>query len=246
LPSLTRSPPAPSLLVVIPAHNEAASIAGVLQDLARHVRADRLVVSDASSDDTAAIARAEGAEAIELPQQIGAWGATQTGLRLAQRRGYGRVATVDGDGQHAASSLPGLLAAQLETGADVVIGTFPERLSGARRLAWVWFRALTGLGIEDLTSGLRLYGPRAIALLSRPEATLLDYQDVGVLLLLRKYGLTVHEVPVTMYPRNAGHSRVFGSWLTVARYMAQTTLLCIARIGRFGGPRPLPAGPGSE
>lgn len=232
--------------MVIPAHNEAASIARVLQDVAQHVRADRLVVSDASSDATADIARAEGAEAIELPQQIGAWGATQTGLRLAQRRGYRCVATVDGDGQHAPSSLPDLLQAQRETGADVVIGTYPQRLSGARRLAWVWFRALTGLGIEDLTSGLRLYGPRAIDLLSRAEATLLDYQDVGVLLLLRKYGLTVHEVPVTMYPRHAGHSRVFGSWLTVARYMAQTTLLCIARVGRFGGIRPLPAGPDSE
>jgi hypothetical protein len=242
LPSLTRSPPARTLLVVIPAFNEAASIGPVLQDLARHVRGDRLVVSDASTDSTASIARAAGAEAIELAQQIGAWGATQTGLRLAHRRGYDLVATVDGDGQHAPESLLALLDAQRETGADVVIGTFPERLSGARRLAWAWFRALTGLGIEDLTSGLRLYGRRAIALLSESEATLLDYQDVGVLLLLRKYGLKVHEVPVTMYPRHAGHSRVFGSWLTVARYMAQTTLLCIARIGHFGAPRPLPAG----
>lgn len=246
MPPLTRVPGTAPLLVVIPAFNEAESIARVLQDLALHVPGDRLVVSDASSDGTAAIARAEGAEAIELPQQIGAWGATQTGLRLAQRRGYERVATVDADGQHAPRSLLALLQAQRETGADVVIGTFPERLSGARRLAWAWFRALTGLGIEDLTSGLRLYGPRAIELLSRSEATLLDYQDVGVLLLLRKYGLTVHEVPVTMYPRHSGHSRVFGSWFTVARYMTQTTLLCIARIGRFGGARPLPAAPGPE
>ena len=244
--SLTRGLPARPRVGVITAFNEAASIGRVLQELALHVPGDCLVVSDASTDDTAAIARAEGAQAIELPQQIGAWGATQTGLRLAQRRGYELVATVDGDGQHAPSSLPALLQAQLETGADVVIGTFPERLSGSRRLAWAWFRALTGLGIEDLTSGLRLYGRRAIEVLARPEATLLDYQDVGVLLLLRKYGLTVHEVPVTMYPRNSGHSRVFASWLTVARYMAQTTLLCIARIGRFGGPRTVPVAPRSR
>jgi hypothetical protein len=122
-----------------------------------------------------------------------------------------------------------------------VIGTFPQRLSGPKRLAWAWFRALTGLGVEDLTSGLRVYGPRALQVLASPEATLLDYQDVGVLLLLRKYGLTVHEVPVKMHPRRAGQSRVFSSWWTVARYMAQTTLLCIARIGRLGGPRPVPA-----
>ena len=77
-----------------------------------------------------------------------------------------------------------------------------------------------------------MYGPRALRVLASAEATLLDYQDVGVLLLLRKYGLTVHEVPVTMHPRHAGQSRVFSSWWTVARYMAETSILCLARWNR--------------
>lgn len=200
-----------------------------------------LVVSDASIDTTATVARNCGAQIIELNHNIGAWGATQTGFRYALRQGYTHVASLDADGQHAPESLPALIAAQRETGADVVIGTFPERLSRPKRLAWAWFRALTGLGVEDLTSGFRVYGPRALKVLASPEATLLDYQDVGVLLLLRKYGLSVHEVPVTMYPRSTGHSRVFSSWWTVGRYMAQTTLLCIARIGRLGGPHAIPA-----
>ena len=228
-------PPEPDLLIVIPAHDEEATIGGVLDGLAAQIGCDRLVVSDASRDSTTAIARAAGAQVIEVSQQIGAWGATQTGLRWARRRGYERAATLDGDGQHCPASLAALVRAQRETGADVVIGTYPERLSRPKRLAWAWFRTLTGLAVEDLTSGLRVYGPRALRLLASAEATLLDYQDVGVLLLLRKYGLSVHEVPVTMYPRQAGQSRVFSSWFTVARYMLQTTLLCIARLGRFGG-----------
>jgi glycosyltransferase involved in cell wall biosynthesis len=228
-------------LVVLPAFNEAATVGDVLDRVASSVGADRLVVSDASTDDSARRARAKGAQVIELSQQIGAWGATQTGFRYARRRGYDVVVTLDADGQHEPESLPDLIQAQRETGADVVIGTFPERLSGPKRLAWAWFRTLTGLGVEDLTSGLRVYGPRALRVLASAEATLLDYQDVGVLLLLRKYGLTVHEVPVKMHPRSAGQSRVFSSWWTVARYMTQTTLLCIARVGRFGGPRPVPA-----
>jgi glycosyltransferase involved in cell wall biosynthesis len=195
-----------------------------------------VVVSDASTDDTPGVARVSGAQVIELGQQIGAWGATQAGFRYALRRGYRQVASLDADGQHLPACLPELIAAQRETGADVVIGTFPERLSAPKRLAWAWFRALTGLKVEDLTSGLRIYGPRALRLLASPEATLLDYQDVGVLLLLRKYGLSVHEVPVTMVPRRNGHSRVFTSWFTVARYMAQTTILCLARFGRLGPP----------
>ena len=227
--------PAGDLLVVIPAFNEAESIGAVLAGLQREVGCDVLVVSDASTDATADLARAAGAQVLELPQQIGAWGATQTGFRYALREAYGRVACLDADGQHAPGSLLPLLRQHDIGGADVVIGTYPERLSRPKRLAWAWFRALTGLAVEDLTSGLRVYGPRALRLLASAEATLLDYQDVGVLLLLRKYGLAVHEVPVTMYPRQAGQSRVFSSWLTVARYMLQTTLLCIARVGRFGG-----------
>jgi glycosyltransferase involved in cell wall biosynthesis len=229
------------VLAVLPAHNEAATVADVLTRLAACTRVDCVVVSDASTDHTAREARAAGAQVIELSQQIGAWGATQTGFRFARRHGYEIVVTLDADGQHEPESVPALLAAQQQTGADVVIGTFPERLSGPKRLAWAWFRTITGLGVEDLTSGLRVYGPRALQVLASAEATLLDYQDVGVLLLLRKYGLSVHEVPVTMHPRSVGQSRVFSSWWTVARYMAQTTLLCIARIGRFGGPRPMPA-----
>ena len=220
--------------MVIPARNEAATVGEVVRQAARAAAAEVLVVSDASTDGTAGAARRAGARVVELPMQLGAWGATQAGLRFALRNGFDVVATLDADGQHDPGSLPRLVACQQREQADVVIGTYPQRLSRARRLAWRWFRALTGLSIEDLTSGLRVYGPRAVALLASHEATLLEYQDVGVLLLLRRYGLSIHEVPVTMYPRSSGHSRVFASWVVVAGYMLHTTLLCLARGGRPG------------
>ncbi|EXJ17194.1 Glycosyl transferase [Imhoffiella purpurea] len=115
--------------------------------------------------------------------------------------------------------------------ADVVIGAFPARASYLRRLAWRYFRGLTGLELEDITSGFRAYNPKAMKLLASPEASLLDYQDVGVLLILHRNGLRVVEVPVPMQPRTQGISRVFNSWWTVGRYMLQTSLLCIARVG---------------
>ena len=229
-------------LVVVPARDEAPTVERLVQGAARCAGCEVLVVSDASTDGTASAARRGGARVIELPLHLGAWGATQAGLRYALRHGFDTVITLDADGQHDPKSLPGLIAAQAHGGADVVIGTYPERLSTAKRLAWHWFRTLTGLAIEDLTSGLRVYGPRAVRLLARSDATLLDYQDVGVLLLLRRHVLRVDEVPVVMYPRGAGHSRVFASWLVVARYMLQTTVLCLARVGR-PRLRPTPAAP---
>lgn len=224
-------------LLVIPARNEADALPELLQAL-RQGASDLqvLVVSDASSDATVEVARRYGAWVLDLPLQLGAWGATQAGLRFAQRHGYTCVITLDADGQHEPACIPDLQQGFRDQAADIVIGTFPDRLSRARKLAWVWFRALSGLRVEDLTSGFRLYGPRAIHLLASSRATLLDYQDIGVLLLARRCRLRIEEVPVRMYPRAAGRSRVFSSWLTVAGYMAQTTLLCIARIGRFTPP----------
>ena len=105
-----------------------------------------------------------------------------------------------------------------------------SRLSRAKRIAWRYLRALTGLGLADFTSGLRLYDARAVEILAGPEASLLDYQDVGVLMLLARNRLVIEETPVPMLPRREGHSRVFASWPVVARYLLHTTVLCIAQI----------------
>lgn len=224
-------------LIVIPAYNEAATVAQVVRGVcatfapSKGVRCPVLVVSDASGDDTAEQARNAGARVLELPNRLGAWGAIQAGLRYAHRHHYRHVLTLDADGQHLPDSLPALLAA-LDAGSDVVIGTCPQRLSRPKRLAWAYFRWLTGLDVHDITSGLRGYGPDAIALLSRAEASLLDYQDIGVLMLLSGQGLHIHELPVPMRPREVGRSRIFSNWFMVARYMVHTTVLCIARIRR--------------
>lgn len=235
------SRPGSGRLVVCPAFNEAATVGALVRAAADALGCPVLVVSDASTDGTASAARRAGAQVLELAYQLGAWGATQAGIRYAQRNGFTTVITMDADGQHDPACLPRLVADFDAGGADVVIGTHPARLSRMKRVAWRWFRTITGLAIEDLTSGLRVYGPRAIAVLASREATLLDYQDVGVLLLLRRYGLTTREVPAPMFARCNGRSRVFASWLMVGRYMLQTSILCLARTGRMRAAA-LPAG----
>ena len=69
------------VLVVIPAYNEAATVAEIVRRVIAHAVCDAVVVNDASSDDTSAQARAAGAAVIDLPLNLGAWGATQTGMR---------------------------------------------------------------------------------------------------------------------------------------------------------------------
>jgi len=219
-------------LLIIPAKNEAASVADVVHEAIAICGITVLVVDDASTDSTAALARQAGAIVLSLCQSLGAWGAIQTGLRYALRNQYRYVITMDADGQHQANSLPILARALQAQTADVIIGAFPERGSVARQFAWKVFRLLSGLSHADLTSGLRAYNHLAINTLASHHATLLDYQDMGVLLLLEQQGLRLAEISIAMRPRLAGQSRIFRSWWTVAGYMIYTLILCIARSRR--------------
>jgi len=214
--------------VVIPASNEAATIAGVVAGVRPHVDGV-IVVDDASTDDTAHIADLAGATVIRLAVSLGAWGATQTGLQYALARGAECVVTMDGDGQHLSAELP-LLCKALEAGADVVVGAAPMRASWQRRLAWWYLRTLGGIRVHDLTSGFRAYRRQAVQLLISRDSMLLNYQDLGVLLLLTRNNLDIREVTVRMVERVDGRSRIFRSWWTVLRYLLESTV-----IGLSGG-----------
>lgn len=231
VPASAAQPLAPRLLVVIPARDEAATIGAVVRAVRAAGWRDVLVIDDHSEDGTGALAEAAGACVLRPVLPMGAWGAMQAGLRYGVLHGFTEVVTMDADGQHEVDEIPQLLAARGQ--ADLVIGAYPERASVARRIAWRWFRHLAGFELRDLTSGFRYYNRETMGLLASGAATLLDYQDLGTLVMLRRAGLRIAEVPVAMNPRAAGKSRIFHSWFSVGRYMAVTTLMCLAR-------RPLP------
>jgi glycosyltransferase involved in cell wall biosynthesis len=220
-----------AIWVVIPAQNEAASIAEVVTRAKAHAEYV-LVVDDASSDNTAALARSAGAQVLPLVTPLDAWCATQTGLRFAHAHGAKIVVSLDADGQHPPECIPALVQPVQAVQADVTIGSDPSRVSHYRHLAWGYLRAVTGLNVADLTSGFRVYGPKALDLLIRPEASSLNYQDVGVLMMLRDEGLKMTEVPVTMGPRLFGASHVFRSWVKVMAYMLESSVIGLARRSR--------------
>lgn len=225
-----------NVVVIIPALNEARTIAEVVRGVRAH-GCDALVVDDAGADGTAERAAGAGAEVLTLPVRAGAWCAVQAGLLRATAQGrYDLFLTMDGDGQHDPASIPALLDARRASGADVVIGSCPERGSRARRTAWGFFRLLTGLGVRDLTSGLRLYNARAAEALLCRRAALFDYQDLGVLLLLRGQGFSFFEARVDMRSRRDGCSRVFRSWWAVAAYLLKTGVLILS--DRVAGTEP--------
>ena len=221
-------------LAVIPAWNEATDIAAVI----KRVRAqglDVLVVDDHSSDGTAKLARAAGARVIRLAFHAGSWAAMQTGIRLALKEGYRFVLTIDGDGQHHPEHSARLMAAYRasQTPVNVVIGACVARANRRRRWVWRLLRLLSGFKVVDLTSGFRLYDHAAMTLLAGSDCTLLEYQDVGVLLHLHRHGFRMREVDVEMSRRLSGHSRIFNTWRVVAHYLIYSVLLSLTR-RRYG------------
>ena len=218
--------------IIIPAMNEERSIAAVLDDLSAHFVFTIIVVDDASSDKTRDIAEKRNAIVLPHVTNLGAWRATQTGLRYALNKGYDVVITCDADGQHPASAVEALIAKAGE-GDDLSIGSCLSRGSTGRHIAWRVFKSLSGLNVSDLTSGLRLYRRPAMEVLASKQATMFEYQDVGVLLMLKKLNMRCGEVDVVMRERTDGISRIFYSWRAVFRYLIYTGILSMSRLGPF-------------
>jgi glycosyltransferase involved in cell wall biosynthesis len=221
--------------IVIPAFNEAESVEAVLAEIKRVCDYPIFLVDDVSTDGTSKLARECGAIVLPLVSKLGAWGATQTGIRYALRCGHDAIITMDADGQHDPRYL-GILIDPLDRGiADVCIGSCTTRGSIFRRFAWKLLRQASGIRIQDLTSGFRAYNFRASTELARWQATFLDFQDVGILSLLLYKDLSVVDTDTPMRARSSGHSRVFRSWLIVAYYMCHTLMLGVTkrRIRRY-------------
>lgn len=219
----------PSVVVLIPARNEEATVGAVVSQVRCTTACEVVVIDDVSDDATIEVAKAAGASILPLAVHLGAWGAMQAGMRYALNNGYQIAVTMDADGQHPAASILEMVEPIQSGEADVVIGACTERGSRARHAAWKIFRRISGVGVRDLTSGFRAYNRTAMTILASRQATLLDYQDMGVLILLQRAGLEVLERPVAMCPRVTGTSRIFSSWWVVLKYMLASTILCVAK-----------------
>lgn len=210
------------LLVIVPAHNEAASLPSVVAEVrATLPHADLLVVDDGSEDGTPALLSSAGVACLRFPRRVGLGTAVRAGLVHGFSRGYRVVVRMDGDGQHDARDIPPIIE-PLTRGADVVVGTRCQSPSWSaatprrfvqRGLSTVLSR-VTGQRVTDATSGFCAFGPRAVALLTSRHPA--GYPEVELRLLLHREGLDVREVPVRERPRLAGRTTLTPTRLALA------------------------------
>lgn len=137
-------------MILIPAYNEAALISAVVTETRRLHTEPVVVMDDRSTDATAALATAAGATVRRLPLQLGARGATQTGLRFAHAQGCERVVTLDADGQHEPLGISAIVAPLLGGEADVCIAASPLVGGHLGLELGLWAQWFDGVAVVDL------------------------------------------------------------------------------------------------
>lgn len=156
------------LIIQIPCFNEAETLPVVLAALPRSLpgvdEIEWLVIDDGSSDGTARVARAHGADhVVRLPRNKGLARAFVAGLEASVRAGADIIVNTDGDNQYCADDIPKLIAPILAGEAEIVIGERPIRENPdfspskkwLQRLgSWV-VRKVSGTAVPDAPSGFR-------------------------------------------------------------------------------------------
>ena len=212
-----------SILVIIPAYNEAGSIERVVDELCgRFPQFDYVVVTDGPTDGTDLICRRRGFNTVFLPENLGLTGCFANGMKYAAQHDYSYAVQFDGDGQHRPEYI-GPMAEKAAEGYDIVQGSrFLEDGSAEMDLfrifgSWLIRRSIrrkTGVSMTDPTCGMRMYSKKIIHELS--ERCDMSPEPDTVARLVRE-GAAYAEVPVKVVERTSGESYL--SLASAAKYM---------------------------
>lgn len=160
--------------VIVPAYNESAVIKDVLKNAKRLFSSSAhdisiVVINDSSKDNTSAEALHEKVAVVNHLINVGAGGATATGLRYAEKNGYDIAVTMDADGQHDPKDILRGIDHLLTTSSDLVIGSRLIDSSGMSKIKVIGNKGLSvitwllfGIRSTDSQSGLRVFSKKAL------------------------------------------------------------------------------------
>jgi len=218
--------PKTRVIVVIPTYNEAGNVEKITEEVLKQpVAVDLLIVDDNSPDGTGQIADTLAASphsagrihVLHRPGKEGLGRAYLAGFAWALSAGYDAVVEMDADLSHDPLYLSSIIEAA--ESADVVIGS--RYLNGISVINWPlsrillswganWYvRTVTGLAVNDCTSGYRLYHRRVLESLDLPSVRSNGYSfQVEMTFRAQLRGFQITEVPIIFMERRAGQSKL--------------------------------------
>ncbi|MGI0009660.1 MAG: glycosyltransferase family 2 protein [Nitrosopumilaceae archaeon] len=190
-------------LACIPAFNVEKTIGEVVKECLLHV--DKVIVcDDGSTDNTARIAEANGAEVVRHEKNYGYGAALITLFDKAREQNADVMITLDGDKQHFPEFIPRLIAPLSYESVDVVIGSrFLERDPNVPRYRKTGIKIIThatnmdnNIKLTDAQSGFRAYSKRAIQVIHPTEYGMAASTEI-IAKVVNK-GLKLVEVPIVI------------------------------------------------
>jgi glycosyltransferase involved in cell wall biosynthesis len=197
------------LAIVIPAYNEAPTVAEVVAEIpseAAGLEVEVIVVVDGATDATASRASSAGALVCDVPVNRGQGAALKLGYWLARARGAQVITTIDADGQYEPEEIARVVQPILDGKADFISGS--RRLGAelttdrTRHAGVIVFGAFISLlvrhRITDPACGLRAMRAELTAAVTLEQR---QYQASELMISAALNGYRLGEVPTTMRDR---------------------------------------------
>ena len=225
-----------SIAVLVPCYNEEVAVAKVVKDFrAALPNAAIFVFDNNSTDNTAAAARAAGAEVFHEKRQ---------GKGFVVSRMFTDVEAdiyvlVDGDATYDAPSAPEMIARLLDERLDMVVGNRVDREVDAYRaghrtgnwLLTLFVASVFGPSFKDMLSGYRVFSRRFVK--SFPVLSGGFEIETELTIHALELGLPVAEIDTPYYARPKGSASKLNTWRDGFR------ILCTI-VGIYRAERPLP------
>ena len=208
------------LIIIIPALNEARTIASVISSIPSKIDGisdiQTIVINDGSTDNTANTAKSAGANVISHTYNKGVGAAFHTGIETALKHGADIIVNIDADGQFNPEDITTLIQPILENKAEFVTCTrfankdvepkMPTiKRWGNKQMVRI-VNIITGKKFTDVSCGFRAYTREAalrLTLFGKFTYTQESFIDLAT------KGIAIAEVPLKIRgTREFGKSRV--------------------------------------
>lgn len=231
------------LFVIIPAYNEAKTIVQVIKSIPKKITGIKsikiLVWSDGGTDQTVALAKQAGADYVfESKRNLGLAKTFNLASKKAVELGADIIVNTDGDNQYNQKQIPLLLKDILIGKADIVNGD--RQVAKLEHMPWPkkygnqvgsWtIRLLTGLKLNDASSGFRAYTKEAIESFNLISSHTYTHETIIQAVF---NDLTIAEVPITFKKRTSGGSRLIASVWSHIKKSAATIIRTILMYKAF-------------